>query len=129
MIDTGAASTIVNADLAADAGVYVIPTDTLRRLRGVGGHEHVFTRHVDRFAVGDHGIDGFELEIGEMNYGFQIGALSAWISCERLEQLSISVGSRSSSLDVSGIRQLNRDIGRFEMLPGVSCRSRVSHAE
>lgn len=64
LIDTGAASTIVNADLAADAGVYVSPTDTLRRLRGVGGHEHVFTRHVDRFAVGDHGIDGFELEIG-----------------------------------------------------------------
>lgn len=75
LIDTGAASTIVNADLAADAGVYVSPTDTLRRLRGVGGHEHVFTRHVDRFAVDDHGIDGFEFEIGEMDYGFQIGGI------------------------------------------------------
>jgi hypothetical protein len=37
LVDTGAASTIINADLAADAGVYVSPTDTLRRLRGVGG--------------------------------------------------------------------------------------------
>jgi hypothetical protein len=44
-----------NADLAADAGVYVRPTDALRRLRGVGGHEHVFTRRVDRLAIGDRG--------------------------------------------------------------------------
>jgi predicted aspartyl protease len=75
LVDTGAASTIINADLAADAGVYVSPTDTLRRLRGVGGHEHVFSRHVDRLAIGDHGRDRFELEIGEMDYGFQIGGI------------------------------------------------------
>ncbi len=55
--------------------VTVRPTDTLRRLRGVGGHGHVFTRRVDRFAIGDHGLDDFELEIGEMNYGFQIGGI------------------------------------------------------
>ena len=75
LVDTGAASTIINADLAANAGVYVRPTDTLRRLRGVGGHEHVFTRRVDRFAIGDRGLDEFELEIGEMDYGFQIGGI------------------------------------------------------
>jgi predicted aspartyl protease len=75
LVDTGAVSTIVNADLAAEAGVYVSPTDTLRRLRGVGGHEHVFSRRVDRFAIGDDGLDNFELEIGEMDYGFQLGGI------------------------------------------------------
>lgn len=75
LLDTGAASTVVNADLAAEAGVSVSPTDRLRRLRGVGGHEHVFTRHVDRFAVGDNGLDNFELEIGEMDYGFELGGI------------------------------------------------------
>jgi predicted aspartyl protease len=75
LVDTGAASTIINADLAADAGVFVSPTDTLRRLRGVGGHEHVFTRRVDHLAIGDHGLDDFEVEIGEMDYGFQIGGI------------------------------------------------------
>ncbi len=45
---------MINADLAAGAGIYLEPRDQLRRLRGVGGHEHVFMRHVDRFAVGDH---------------------------------------------------------------------------
>lgn len=75
LIDTGAASTIINADRAAEAGIYVSPNDNLRRLRGVGGHEHVFTRNVDRFAIGAHGVDGFELEIGEMDYGFEIGGI------------------------------------------------------
>ena len=75
LVDTGDASTTINADLAADAGVFVSPTDTLRRLRGVGGHEHVFSRRVDRFAIGDHGLNDFELEIGEMDYGFQLGGI------------------------------------------------------
>jgi predicted aspartyl protease len=75
LVDTGAASTIINADLAADAGVYVSPSDTLRRLRGVGGHEHVFTRSVDRLAIGEHGVDAFEVEVGEMDYGFEIGGI------------------------------------------------------
>ena len=66
---------IINADLAADAGVYVSPTDTLRRLRGVGGHEHVFTGRIDRLAIGDHGLDDFEVEVGEMDYGFRIGGI------------------------------------------------------
>ena len=36
LVDTGAASTVLNADLAADAGIYLAPNDLLRRLRGVG---------------------------------------------------------------------------------------------
>ena len=75
LVDTGAASTVLNADLAADAGIYLEPSDLLRRLRGVGGHEHVFMRRVDRFAVGDHGLDGFDVEIGEMDYGFELGGI------------------------------------------------------
>lgn len=75
LVDTGAASTVINADLAGDAGIYLEPGDQLRRLRGVGGHEHVFVRQVDRFALGDHGMDGFPLEIGEMDYGFAFGGI------------------------------------------------------
>jgi len=75
LVDTGAASTVIDADLAATAGIYVRPDDRLRRLRGVGGHEHVFIRRVDRFAIGMHGIDQFDLEIGEMDYGFEIGGI------------------------------------------------------
>ena len=32
-------------------------------------------RDVDRFSVGDHGIDGLAPEIGEMDYGFEFGGI------------------------------------------------------
>jgi predicted aspartyl protease len=75
LVDTGAASTVINADLAAEAGIYLQPSDQLRRLRGVGGHEHVFVRRIDRLAIGAQGLDDFEVEIGEMDYGFVIGGI------------------------------------------------------
>lgn len=75
LVDTGAASTVINADLAADAGIYLAANDQLRRFRGVGGHEHVFLRRVGRFAVGARGLDGFDVEIGEMDDGFEIGGI------------------------------------------------------
>lgn len=75
LVDTGAASTILNADCAAEAGVYLDRGDRLRVLRGVGGRELVFVRRVDRLTVGGVGLDGFEVEIGEMDYGFSIGGI------------------------------------------------------
>lgn len=75
LIDTGAASSVVNADLVAEAGVFVRSTDRLRMLRGVGGREYVFVRTVNRLAIGSHGVDDFELEIGEMDYGFDFSGI------------------------------------------------------
>ena len=37
--------------------------------------EHVFTRRVDRFAIGDRGDDAFEIEFGEVDYGFDIDGI------------------------------------------------------
>jgi hypothetical protein len=90
LVDTGAASTILNADFAAEAGVYLDASDRLRVLRGVGGRELVFVRLVDRLAIGDIGLDGFEVEIGEMDYGFRSAESSAWTSSARQAQSSIS---------------------------------------
>jgi Aspartyl protease len=69
------ASSILDADLAAEAGIFAGPDDRLRTLRGVGGREYVFVRRVNRVAIGSHGIDDFELEIGEMDYGFDFGGI------------------------------------------------------
>jgi len=75
LVDTGAASTVINADFAAEAHIFLRSSDQLRRLRGVGGHEHVFVRRVDRLAIGEQGLDDFDVEIGEMDYGFEIGGI------------------------------------------------------
>jgi predicted aspartyl protease len=75
LVDTGAASTVLNADIAAEANVFLEHNDRLRMLRGVGGREFVFVRRIARLAVGSHGLDDFEVEIGEMDYGFEIGGI------------------------------------------------------
>jgi hypothetical protein len=75
LVDTGSASTVLSADVAAEIGIVPQPGDRLRRRRGVGGHEVVFTRRVDRIEAGGHGLGGFELEIGAMEYGFDIGGM------------------------------------------------------
>jgi predicted aspartyl protease len=98
LVDTGAASSVINADRAAEAGVFLSGADRLRMLRGVGGREYVFVRRVDRFAIGESGLDDFEVEIGEMDYGFDIGGilgmdfLRAAHAVIDLDRLSIDFG-------------------------------------
>src|SRR5215468_254920 len=75
LVDTGAASTVASADLVSQIGVVLEPTDRLRTLRGVGDREYVFVRQMERVALGDHGVDGFDVEVGDMDYGFDIGAI------------------------------------------------------
>src|SRR5690349_12040667 len=75
LVDTGSVSTVINADVAADAGVRLERTDGLKMLRGVGGREYVFVRRIDRLAIGSHGVDHFDVEIGELDYGLEIGGI------------------------------------------------------
>lgn len=104
LVDTGAASTVINADLAGEAGVFLGPSDRLRMLRGVGGREYVFVRRVDQLAIGDHALDDFEVEIGEMDYGFAISGilgmdfLRAAGAVIDLGRLTIELGSAGGAL-------------------------------
>jgi predicted aspartyl protease len=75
LVDTGAASTVLNADFAAEAGIFLERQDRLRALRGVGGRELVFVRNVDRLAIGSHGIAHFDVEIGATDYGVDMGGI------------------------------------------------------
>lgn len=70
ILDTGSAGTIFAADRLLEIGVAPEPADAIRRIRGVGGTEYVFTKSLDRLAVGEMEIDRFEIEIGAMDYGF-----------------------------------------------------------
>jgi hypothetical protein len=63
----------------------------------------VFVRHVDHFAVEGHGLTNFELEIGEVDYGFQLGGilgmdfLRAAKAQIDLDRLTIDFASGSSA--------------------------------
>ena len=72
VLDTGSAGTIFPVEKVAAIGLLPEPHDALHRIRGVGGAEFVFTKRVDSLALGELQVSGFEIEVGAMEYGFDI---------------------------------------------------------
>jgi predicted aspartyl protease len=75
LIDTGSASTILAAREVADLGIVPEMEDVVYTVRGVGGSDAVFTRRVDQIAVETHALTEFEIEVGSMNYGFDLNGI------------------------------------------------------
>ena len=75
LIDTGSGSTVLAADVVS--AIQIIPSaeDVLYSIRGVGGSEAVFSRKVDYLQVGVCMVSDFEVEIGGMDYGFEINGI------------------------------------------------------
>ena len=72
LVDTGSAAPLLAADIIAAIGIVPLPEDVLHTLRGVGGTEVVFTRRLDSLQVDEHGLANFEIEVGGMDYGFEM---------------------------------------------------------
>ena len=72
LVDTGSGGTILAADILSKIGIVPQSDDTLHTIFGVGGSEVVFTRKMDELKTGDFTIKQFEIEIGGMDYGFNI---------------------------------------------------------
>lgn len=75
VVDTGSAATAFPADLLLEIGLTPRPDDFIRRIRGVGGTEFVFSRRIDRLEVGGLILEGLEVEIGALDYGFRMDGL------------------------------------------------------
>ncbi len=75
ILDTGSAGTLFSADEAVKLGLVPEPNDPLRRVRGVGGSEFVFSKRLDSLSLGDLSLSSFPIQIGAMDYGFPIQGL------------------------------------------------------
>ena len=75
LIDTGSGGTIFSADAVAEIGIVPQPQDVLRHIHGVGGSEVVFMRKVELLQVGAYSQRDFEIEVGGMDYGFELGGI------------------------------------------------------
>ena len=75
LVDTGSASTVISADLVDSIGIFPLPDDRIVTIQGVGGSEVVFRRRVDFLQVGEKKLTNFELEVGGMDYGFEINGI------------------------------------------------------
>jgi len=72
LVDTGSGGTIFAADDVSKIGITPQDEDILRHVHGVGGSEVVFMRKVEQLQVGDFVYRGLEIEVGGMDYGFDI---------------------------------------------------------
>nr|WP_246407583.1 retropepsin-like aspartic protease [Geomicrobium halophilum] len=75
LVDTGSGSTVVSTDLAESIGVVADENDMIYRISGVGGSEFVYSKTVDSVRIGDMQTEDFALEIGAMNYGFNLAGI------------------------------------------------------
>ena len=75
LIDTGAASSILSSDIALAMGLAPSPTDVINRVRGVGGYEYVYEKSIDKIRIEDIELNNFKIEVGDMDYGFNINAI------------------------------------------------------
>lgn len=75
LLDTGSAGSVFAADKLLGIGLQYEPNDSIHRIRGVGGTEFVFTKSVDRLTLDKLEASHFEIEVGAMDYGFEIDGI------------------------------------------------------
>lgn len=75
LVDTGSSTTLLSIDAVAPLGIYPEPTDIIRRIRGVGGVEYVFSRQVDAIALEGYETASLEAEFGELNFGLKMNGI------------------------------------------------------
>ncbi|WP_176447634.1 retropepsin-like aspartic protease [Lentibacillus sp. CBA3610] len=87
LVDTGSGSTVVSTDLAESIGIVAEENDTIYRISGVGGSGFVYSKIVDSVRIGDMRTEDFALEIGAMNYGFNLEGIIGLDLLQRLKAI------------------------------------------
>lgn len=75
LVDTGSGGTILSSDLVEKIGIVGEAGDTIYRISGVGGSEFVFLKVIDSLKIGELCVKDFIIEIGAMNYGFDLDGI------------------------------------------------------
>ncbi len=75
LLDTGSASTLLNADIVQEIGMVPEGNDIVDIIRGVGSVEYVYTKYLDSIIVDETILKDFQVEIGNMDYGMEIDGI------------------------------------------------------
>lgn len=76
MVDTGSATSIISIETAIGLGLSPQPDDEINLVRGVGGVESAYEKHVEKIALDTAILQDVRIDIGAMQYGFQIDAIT-----------------------------------------------------
>ncbi len=75
LIDTGSGGTILKMDEVEKIDITIDVTDSIESIQGVGGNEFVYKKVIDEVNLGEFRINNFKVEIGVMDYGFDIDGI------------------------------------------------------
>jgi len=71
------------------------PDDKLSLVRGVGGVESVFEKHVEKIVLDNIALNNFKIDVGAMDYGFEIDAI---IGMDILKQAKVVINFHEMTL-------------------------------
>lgn len=75
LLDTGSGGTVFKMDKVEEIGITIEEDDIIETISGIGGSEFVYKKYVDSISMGDLNLDNFKVEIGVMDYGFEINGI------------------------------------------------------
>lgn len=75
LIDTGSGGTVFKMDKVDELGITIGKDDVIETISGVGGVEFVYKKNIDSINLGSLAINDFIIEVGVMDYGFEINGI------------------------------------------------------
>lgn len=75
LVDTGSGGTVFKMDKVEEVGITIEDDDVIETISGVGGSEFVYKKNVDSIVLGQLELQGFKIEVGVMDYGFDINGI------------------------------------------------------
>lgn len=75
LLDTGSGGTVFKMDKVEAIGITIEDDDIIEAISGVGGSEFVYKKNVDSISIGELELKSFIIEIGVMDYGFEINGI------------------------------------------------------
>lgn len=98
LVDTGSGGTIISTDLAQSIDLIPEVDDTIYRISGVGGSEFVFSKRVDTIKIGEAEATDFPLEIGAMNYDFDLDGI---VGLDLLKEMKANINLEKLTIEFS----------------------------
>ncbi|MDS0526189.1 retroviral-like aspartic protease family protein [Clostridium sp. SHJSY1] len=100
LLDTGSGGSVFKMDVVEEIGITIEADDVIESVSGVGGSEFVYKKDVDLITLGELELQNFKIEVGVMDYGFEINGILGMNFMEKvgaaidLYEMKVTKGNR-----------------------------------